>query len=156
MAHINKTKNRFWSKVKKTKGCWEWEGCKDRDGYGLFHRSKGTRLTHRISYEMNFGEISKGFLVCHSCDNPSCVNPRHLFIGTHKTNAEDKARKGRAAKHLGETNPRAILKKEDIINIIKLYTKGFNQYFLASKFNVGQGNISRIVNGKRWNWLTKL
>ena len=154
MAHTNKIENNFWKKVEKTIGCWIWKAGKDLEGYGRFRVKKHTGQAHRFSYELVHGKIPKGMLVCHSCDNPSCVNPEHLFLGTHKINGKDKAIKGRAARHLGETNPMSKLKREDVLVIKSLYSKGCKQESLALRFNVGQDHISRIVNGKCWNWLT--
>ncbi len=88
---------RFWRSVQVTDGCWEWQGS-TRNGYGVI--SKGGRngrqlKAHRLSYEMHLGSIPEGMIVCHTCDNPICVNPGHLFVGTHKDNAVDKMNKNR-------------------------------------------------------------
>ena len=88
-------KARFWSKVKPTDYCWTWEGCKNEDGYGNF-RHLGESLAHRISYQLIHGNISMEDQVLHSCDNPSCVNPDHLWIGNHQDNMKDKTVKGRS------------------------------------------------------------
>ena len=88
---------RFWKRVDKSSDCWIWTGFIDKDGYGTFRndpKSHGGRA-HRFSYELVYGKIPEGYEVCHYCDNPSCVNPSHLWLGTRLTNEQDKTRKGR-------------------------------------------------------------
>ena len=75
--------------------CWEWHGARTTYGYGQKWDGEKVRYTHRLAYEWAFGKIPKGQLVLHHCDNPPCVNPDHLFLGTHKTNAKDKVNKHR-------------------------------------------------------------
>lgn len=91
---------RFWNKVtpRGEQECWEWKGALNRTGYGMIRRGgrrAGPILAHRASYELNCGPIPKGISVCHKCDNPPCVNPAHLFLGTHIANMWDSIRKGR-------------------------------------------------------------
>jgi hypothetical protein len=88
-------KARFWVKVKQTDYCWNWEGGTNGDGYGIFRIKEDTRLAHRISFQIISGSIPDNINVCHTCDNPKCVNPDHLFTGTQKDNMLDKMRKGR-------------------------------------------------------------
>lgn len=89
---------RFWSKVNKTDQCWIWIASKLPKGYGVFGTVKEKRkhiLAHRYSYKYHFGDFDKKMFVCHKCDNPSCVNPEHLFLGNNKLNMEDANKKGR-------------------------------------------------------------
>jgi hypothetical protein len=83
--------------INKTDGCWEWQGSLNRLGYGRFTNFDGRRdwLAHRLSYRLFIGEFDEELRVCHSCDNPRCVNPNHLFLGTAKDNTQDSIRKGR-------------------------------------------------------------
>lgn len=93
---------RFWEKVQKSEGCWEWTGAllKARGGYGTFNvGDHKTKYAHRFSWEIHYGEIPPGKLVCHHCDNPKCVRPDHLFIGSYWDNAQDAALKGRMGFH---------------------------------------------------------
>lgn len=86
---------RFWSKVNKTGGCWEWTAAANVKGYGRFMFEGRVQYAHRLSYAFAFGGISEGLLVCHRCDNPKCVNPAHLFLGTNMDNIQDCCAKGR-------------------------------------------------------------
>lgn len=89
------TKERFMTYVKKTSMCWIWIYHKDSKGYGCIWWNFKKKLAHRLSWELFKGPIPKGKFVCHQCDNPICVKPSHLWIGTAKDNAEDMVKKGR-------------------------------------------------------------
>jgi hypothetical protein len=107
--------DRFWEKVDKAGECWEWTAARNPLGYGLIGISAARRcgLAHRVSWELNFGPIPAGLLVCHRCDNPSCVRPAHLFLGTHRDNHMDKINKGRHWHPRGALNPHAKVNEED-------------------------------------------
>jgi hypothetical protein len=86
----------FWSKVRKGAGCWEWQGPRDAGGYGTLWVAKvGSRRAHRLSWMLTHGDIPHGLQVRHECDNPPCVNPAHLRLGTHADNMDDMRRRGR-------------------------------------------------------------
>jgi len=138
---------KFWKYVDK-KGisdCWQWNGTKDKDGYGRFFSGKHTK-SHRLSYSLQYGDISEGMCVLHKCDNPSCVNPNHLFLGTHKDNSIDMVNKGRNPDIRGENNPYAKLTNEQIKEIRKLgESTDLSQQKIADKYGVCQRHISRIL-----------
>jgi hypothetical protein len=97
---------------------------------------------------MHKGPIPKGILVCHECDNPLCVNPDHLFLGTELVNLQDMAAKGR---HLfGERNAQAKLTEKKVHAIHDAAARGVSQHKLAKRFGVGQMTIGRILRGERW------
>ena len=91
--------------VDEVTGCWNWVRGKFRGGYGAIAHGKKTLKAHRVSYELRFGPIPEGLLVCHNCDNPSCVNPDHLFLGTSRDNTKDMFAKGRNPDITGKNNP---------------------------------------------------
>jgi hypothetical protein len=87
---------RFWKYVTKSDGCWEWQGSRMPFGYGELNINKVPQCAHRLSWELHYGPIEEGLSVLHSCDNPPCVNPAHLFLGTQSDNMRDCASKGRS------------------------------------------------------------
>lgn len=100
------TYDRFFKKVLigKPDQCWIWTGGKNRQGYGVFAINRKSTLAHRVSFSLHVGPISEGMMVCHSCDNPSCVNPDHLWLGTAQDNTDDMFKKGRGKKAFGDTH----------------------------------------------------
>jgi DNA-binding XRE family transcriptional regulator len=108
---------------------------------------------HRFSYEIYKGKIPKGMCVCHKCDTPSCVNPNHLFVGTHADNMADKVKKKRSRSGVfaGEMNPRAKLTTLDVQLIRNQYAGGgITQREIGEKFDVSSNTVSQICTGKRW------
>jgi len=90
---IQRFKDKF---IVANNGCWEWTGCLDKKGYGQFYYKGKHRRAHRVSWALKYGEIPPSELfACHKCDNPKCVNPDHLFLGTQSDNMKDMSRKGR-------------------------------------------------------------
>jgi len=141
---------RFLDKVEvdEESGCWEWCGGK-ACGYGQLKVAGKMLKAHRVAYELFVGKIPDGLFVCHSCDNPGCVNPTHLFLGTHQDNMNDMSRKGRGTKAKGEKHGMAKLTESQVREIRQLYGK-YNQRKLAEMFGVDQATISYIINNKLW------
>lgn len=111
---------------------------------------------HRFSWVLHYGEIPEGLCVCHHCDNPICVNPRHLFLGTVADNNYDCRRKGRMRPNppRGERHPRARLTEAQVCEIRKLYKQGYNRSQLVQQFKVSLGAISHIVKGRSWRYIS--
>lgn len=148
---------RFWPKVIKPEGfeaCWPWGGAsRDRHGYGNFKiRSYQLARAHRVSYALYYGRSPGAMLVCHHCDNPKCVNPTHLFLGTVQDNSDDMVRKGRAAKMdmRGERNHAAKLDDQAVARIRDLINAGLTNKAIALQFGVTHQLISRIRRGRSW------
>lgn len=144
---------RFWKNVSKgdKDECWLWTAARRSNRYGAFRAGNKCDSAHRFSWELHFGEIPEGMVVCHKCDNPPCVNPNHLFLGTHAENQRDKKIKGRAAR--GEANNKAKLTENDVREIRTLISQGLSSRQIASKFNVQHAAILTIKSGKNWSWL---
>lgn len=143
-------KKRFFENIKKEKGCWVWTGLKNKQGYGRMTIKKKDKLAHRFSWEMYFGDIPDGMFVCHKCDNPPCVNPKHLFVGTRFDNARDMVSKGRNRDDKGSKHPSAKLTEEQVLLIRKRLEAGEMQINLAKEFNVHKCTISMIKRRENW------
>lgn len=132
--------------------CWEWQFRKNACGYGTIKVKNKSELAHRISYTLLVGEIPKGVEVCHSCDNRCCVNPEHLWLGTHKENMQDRVNKGYTKGIAqGEKNPREKLKETDIPVIRELYKMGYDSVVLGAQYGVSSSTISSIIRRESWN-----
>lgn len=129
-------------------GCWEFTGCKDKDGYGVFGFKQ--KRAHRVSYEFHIGPIPAGIFVCHKCDNPSCINPSHLFLGTPKDNMTDKVLKGRASSMVGEKNPMSKLTDDQRQEMRVLREQGQTYIEIASKYSIAYQTVGKILKGKSY------
>ena len=143
---------RFENFINKDQTCWLWLAAKDKDGYGLLKVNGKQKRAHRISYEQYIGIIPKGLFVCHSCDNPSCVNPTHLFVGTNSDNQKDAVQKGLLTGRKGIDHPMARLSEKDVISIIN---DKRSERDIAKSYNVCYQQINNIKNKKSWNHITK-
>jgi len=140
---------RFWEAVDVSGDCWEWRGSTRGHGYGALRVNGRTTSAHRFSYELAYGPIPDGLFVCHHCDNPPCVNPAHLFIGTCKDNTRDMLSKGRGNRPKGVRISRAKLTEDDVRYIRRMRGE-IGQKELAERFGVSQGNISSIQLKRIW------
>lgn len=174
---------RFHERYRKAEsGCWEWAHGKDSDGYGAIRETKahgGKQYSaHRLSWLLHRGAIPTGMCVCHACDNPGCVNPEHLWIGTHGDNSRDRVCKGRAARgerngavkyperiseglrnawaenperfSRGERVHTAKLTEAQVLEIRERYAGGEKQVPLAREYGLTQASISAIILRKSW------
>lgn len=169
---------RFSAKVDTSGDCWLWQGGRFTTGYGHFTVSGKLVGAHRVAYQLAHGPIPLGLLVCHTCDNPQCVRPDHLFLGTVRDNALDAQRKSRLAtgdrngartrperKPRGEAHwvhrfpervgcgtrqPRAVLTDEAVRTIRALSAKGVSGVALAKQFGVSATKISRVIRRLDW------
>lgn len=153
--------SRFWDKVvnKGKDECWEWTAAKNRDrGYGMFSINGKMYYAHRIVWMWtNQLQIPDGMCILHHCDNPSCVNPNHLFLGTHADNTQDSYNKGRSTQQ-GVNNSRSKLTREQVVIIKKSAAKanlerGNKTAFYkrwSDKFGISQGAVRAILDNRSW------
>lgn len=143
---------RFWSKVSKDDTCWLWVSTTTR-GYGRMSvGGSGGRMVraHRMSYELAHGAIPEGMNVCHRCDNPRCVNPSHLFLGTQHDNMRDMVAKGRATKGCGEHVGTAKLTATEVVSIRSLAAQGATFAEIGRRYSVSKTMVRLIVRRQFW------
>lgn len=156
--------------VNKETGCHEWIAAKNKNGYGLTAYKGKSIQAHRLAWTIKFGEIPSGMFVCHKCDNPSCCNPDHLFIGSAYDNCQDMISKGRAFYQKqsvirgfentkrSRTNPdgssNSKLKIKDVIQIKKRLLEGEPHSSIAKSYAVSKSTITSINTGNRWSFVT--
>jgi len=173
--------DRLWSRVDRRgpDECWPWQGATNKKGYGALWNGVDKNVgAHVAAYELTFGPIPDGMDACHTCDNPSCCNPAHIFPGTRRDNMQDCAAKGRNGsqrhperrprgdQHWARTSPerlargeranagKGVLTVDQVMEIRRIYAAGgISQAALGRKFGVSQTQIGKIVRGERWSWL---
>jgi hypothetical protein len=165
------TDRKLWDRVRidnsSDDACWEWQGSVLRGGYGSVGIIDGKAWSaHRLSWVLAFGEIPEGMCVCHRCDNPGCVRPSHLFLGTYRDNNSDKEAKGRAnhprgrqhgwqrkpeSRPRGERNGRAVLTAVDVREIRRRVASGETLKAVARSYRVSDTHVSFIVARKSWS-----
>lgn len=156
MRHYTSKEDRVWRHIspEPNTGCWLWAGHVGHFGYGRSwdESKRGFITAHRMVYEALAGPIPAGLFLCHRCDNPSCVNPAHFFLGTKRDNNADKIAKGRQAR-----GRRIALAKLDEPLVREMRAKyaagGVTIQELADEFGVANSGCSRIINRKLWGWV---
>ncbi len=161
---LDADRQRFWTKYAESGSheCWEWTGGKNRAGYGKFKMRGKTRVAHRVAYELHTGEIPALMLVCHTCDNPGCVNPSHLFLGTPQDNMTDKVNKHRQSTGervkpkkprwlIGSDCSQSKLSESQVREIRALRrNSGLSLKSIGHEYGVCSQTIHDIVSG--WTW----
>jgi len=158
-GHVGAVINNAWTSLEEicaayvipgqANDCWPWKGFIARNGYGYVSFHRKDMLGHRVSYIVNRGPIPEGMHVCHRCDNPACVNPNHLFLGTHQDNMDDKVRKGRQPR--GERNGGVKLSDAQVARIkVELAERTESNNKIARRYGVGRKAIDFIESGRNW------
>lgn len=151
--------DRFWSHVERLdSGCWVWTAARNTGGYGMFKVDRTTVAAHRFVMRNALEDAGDecDWIVCHTCDNPPCVNPSHLFIGTFQDNLNDMIAKGRqhfpgtGAPLRGEAHPKTTLTTEQVHDIRARFTNGEKRSELSTRFGVGWSTIDRIAKRETW------
>jgi|SRR5579864_39387 len=143
--------DRFWDKVGNrfsTGECWSWIGAKSSAGYGILSKKPGPSplYAHRISWELNNGPIPHGACVLHRCDNPPCVNPDHLFLGSKRDNSRDMAAKGRAGARWGEQSSHHLLTDSLVREMRRLHSNGLSYAGIGAEFDLSKGTVQYAVS----------
>lgn len=149
--------DRFWDKVDKRgpDDCWPWLGARSRQGYGYLNtggrKHLVTKKSHRIAWELRYGDIPTGMHVLHSCDLPECCNVAHLRLGTNADNVRDKMARGRLGPREGRANGHARLTENDVDLIRMTYdTLPVSQSAIARAWGINHSHVRRIIFGKAW------
>lgn len=140
---------RILRSIRKEGGCWIWCASRTKDGYGVLTVGRKQQRAHRASFEAFSGPIPVGCFVCHSCDNPLCVNPAHLFAGSARENTQDMIAKGRKVLVLGERHPFTKILPNERAVVREMRASGIALKEIAAKYGVSFQTISAICNGSR-------
>lgn len=143
---------RFWSKVNKSGDCWLWTGSRFPKGYGQAFVDRYPMGAHRVSWILTFGEIPTGQQVLHHCDNPPCVRPDHLFLGTHKDNMRDRNTKKRMA--YGNRSGMSKVTEDEVREILRLYASGMTQAELRRRYGLTDYPMYCIVHRINWKHIS--
>jgi len=148
------TAEAFWARVNRGEplSCWLWKGAISA-GYGTLQwKPSGLRIqkAHRVAWLLTYGEIPHGLSVCHHCDNPPCVNPQHLFLGTQRDNMQDARRKGRRPNVKGQANPNAQLTELEVGYIREGLSEGYCPAAMARAFGIPWHIVSKIDRRRTW------
>ena len=150
MKTVRQRFNEKW--IEAPSGCWEWQTSKDADGYGWFWVEGKTQNAHRFSWSFhNDREIPEGMCICHTCDNPECVNPAHLVCRDVAWNVADRGAKGRSVK--GESNGRSKHTALEVEQIRKLLAEGLSQRKIGKIYGIAHSGVWKIKTGKAWSHL---
>jgi len=141
-----------FNSVEDSNGCWLWQGGKTTFGHGIIAVNRKSHLAHRVAYKIWKDRVPLNMFVCHTCDNPKCINPDHLFIGTQDDNMKDMANKGRSNNGIqkGEKNPQSQLTDRQVRRIKRLLLNGHTRKEIANKFGVNEAVVGFISENKNW------
>lgn len=144
---------RFWKKIEKSEGCWKWKACIHSNGYGGFTILRKEMPPHRLSWILHKGSIPKDHWVLHKCDNRTCSNPEHLFLGDVRDNVSDSIAKGRHTKGIVQGLHKVT--EEQVKEIRKKYMPySYSMYTLAKEYGISVSEIHTIVHRKTWKHIT--
>lgn len=144
---------RFADKALIGDDCWEWQAGHHNYGYGTLGGKGWRAYAHRLSYELFVGPVPKWLCVLHRCDNPNCVKPSHLFLGTKKDNTQDMLAKGRNRVFLGQDNPNAKLTPNDVRTIRALVAMGVSTRETGRTFDISHQTVRAIRDRRGWGWV---
>lgn len=156
---VHQTIQDLLARSKPVDGCLEWQGARHKLGYGRIMSCRRVLLVHRVMYVLQNGPIPHRLCVCHTCDNPPCINIEHLFLGTHKDNSIDASRKKRLTGNItvGEEHSQARLPDDDVLLIRDLLEKFGHVYGMKSKiardFNISPQIVNQIQKRRTWKHL---
>lgn len=139
-----------WPTTKPESSCVEWSGYRDKHGYGRASFDGRTDSAHRIAWQLANGPVPVGLCVLHKCDNPPCINPEHLFLGTQADNLADMTAKGRRGAVRGEQHPLAKLTREEVVCLRQLVAAGEPGRSVARRYGISHTQVQRIVARLRW------
>lgn len=150
--------SRFAARRREGPGCWIWTAGRDRKGYGAISFKSRMFKAHRVAWELYHGTTPPAdMLVCHDCDTPACVNPKHLFLGSASANSADMVQKGRhrvGIRHKGNANKAAKITPEIVLEIRALRMSGLSHGRIAKRVGVGATQVANILKGKHWSWVS--